>query len=145
MGKLCGWDVCGGGQFVRAQLLIVSPQLQQSGAYYLVYSKTTFISKLGISLVYKRPRKKTPSMFTFLYPLSSTIWICIVAAYFLASFVLCFLSILPQAQQKILQKKSKHLQAECEREINFLNSFWFTLASILQQGTDFMPRYYLVY
>ena len=29
-----GWGV---GQFLRAQLLIVSPQLQQSGAYYLVF------------------------------------------------------------------------------------------------------------
>ena len=32
----CGWGV---GQFLRAQLLIVSPQLQQSGAYYLVTMK----------------------------------------------------------------------------------------------------------
>ena len=29
----CGWGV---GQFLRALLLIVSPQLQQSGGYYLV-------------------------------------------------------------------------------------------------------------
>ena len=29
--------VCGGGQFLWAQLLIVSPKLQQSGAYYLVF------------------------------------------------------------------------------------------------------------
>ena len=98
------------------------------------------ISKIGLSLVYKIPQKKTPGMFTFFSPLSSTIWICIVAAYFLASLVLYILSILPHAKQKICQKKSKQSQAECEPEINFINSFWFTMASILQQGTDFMPR-----
>ena len=35
----CGWGV---GQFLWAQLLFVSPQLQQSGAYYLVTFIDTF-------------------------------------------------------------------------------------------------------
>ena len=98
------------------------------------------ISQIGLSLVYKIPQKKTPGMFTFFSPLSSTIWICIVAAYFLASLVLYILSILPQAKQKICQTKSRQSQEECEPEITLINSFWFTMASILQQGTDFMPR-----
>ena len=34
-----GW--CGVGQFLQAQPLIVSPQLQQSGAYYLVITDCT--------------------------------------------------------------------------------------------------------
>jgi hypothetical protein len=37
---------------------------------------------LGISILYKRPLKKTPNLFSFLSPLSIEIWLYMIAAYF---------------------------------------------------------------
>ncbi len=36
---------------------------------------------LGISILYKRPFKKIPSLFSFLSPLSIEIWLYMIAAY----------------------------------------------------------------
>ena len=36
---------------------------------------------LGISILYKRPQKKTPYLFSFLSPLSIDIWLYMIAAY----------------------------------------------------------------
>jgi len=36
---------------------------------------------LGISILYKRPQKKTPNLFSFLSPLSIEIWLYMIAAY----------------------------------------------------------------
>ena len=36
---------------------------------------------LGISILYKRPQKKTPNLFSFLSPLSIDIWLYMLAAY----------------------------------------------------------------
>lgn len=35
----------------------------------------------GISILFKRPEKKTPDLFSFLYPLSIDIWLYMIAAY----------------------------------------------------------------
>lgn len=36
---------------------------------------------LGISILFKRPQKKTPNLFSFLSPLSIEIWLYMIAAY----------------------------------------------------------------
>ena len=36
---------------------------------------------LGISILYKRPAKKPPNLFSFLSPLSFSIWLYMIAAY----------------------------------------------------------------
>ena len=47
---------------------------------------------LGISILFKKPEKKDPSLFSFLSPLSFEIWIYMLAAYILVSFVLFLLA-----------------------------------------------------
>jgi len=47
---------------------------------------------LGISILYKRPQKKTPSLFSFLAPLSIEIWLYTFAAYLIVSFFLFVLA-----------------------------------------------------
>ncbi len=52
---------------------------------------------LGISIIFKRPEKTNPSLFSFLSPLSFEIWIYMLAAYLIVSFMLFVLarSVLP--------------------------------------------------
>ncbi|KAK2189528.1 hypothetical protein NP493_103g02008 [Ridgeia piscesae] len=47
---------------------------------------------LGISILFKRPEKTNPSLFSFLAPLSFEIWIYVVAAYLGVSFMLFVLA-----------------------------------------------------
>ena len=43
--------------------------------------------------------------------------------------------------QLLTQKQEERDLAEIEREkFTLLNSFWFVIASLLQQGTDILPR-----
>ena len=43
--------------------------------------------------------------------------------------------------QLLTQKQEERDLAEIEREkFTLLNSFWFVVASLLQQGTDILPR-----
>lgn len=44
---------------------------------------------LGISILYKRPKKNTPNLFSFLSPLSIEIWLYMLAAY-LSNLILNF-------------------------------------------------------
>ena len=47
---------------------------------------------LGISILYIKPQEKDPDLFTFLNPLSPTVWLCIISAYILVSISLCLLA-----------------------------------------------------
>ncbi len=47
---------------------------------------------LGISIIFKRPEKTNPSLFSFLSPLSFEIWIYMLAAYLIVSFMLFVLA-----------------------------------------------------
>jgi len=47
---------------------------------------------LGISILYKRPLKNPPNLFAFLSPLSVEIWLYIIAAYLVVSFMIFILA-----------------------------------------------------
>ena len=47
---------------------------------------------LGVSILYRKPRKEPPELFSFMHPLSLDVWIYIVVAYFVVSFLLFILA-----------------------------------------------------
>ena len=47
---------------------------------------------LGVTILYKKPTKKDPNLFSFLSPLSFDVWIYIITAYLAVSLLLFFLS-----------------------------------------------------
>ena len=47
---------------------------------------------LGISIMIKKPEKQKPGVFSFMDPLSSQIWLCIVLSYLGVSLVLFLVS-----------------------------------------------------
>ena len=88
---------------------------------------------LGISILYKRPQKKTPNLFSFLSPLSIEIWLYMIAAYLVVSFMLFIL-----ARFSPYEWKNQHpCRAESDlvhNQFTILNSLWFTVGSLMQQG-----------
>ena len=47
---------------------------------------------LGISILYRKPKKQPPELFSFMQPLSLDVWIYIVFAYLIVSILLFILA-----------------------------------------------------
>ncbi|XP_049532370.1 glutamate receptor ionotropic, kainate 2 isoform X1 [Anopheles darlingi] len=94
---------------------------------------------LGISVLYRKPVKQPPNLFSFLSPLSLDVWIYMATAYLGVSVLLFIL-----ARFTPYEWENPH---PCNREPLFLensftllNSLWFTIGSLMQQGCDIAPK-----
>ncbi|XP_054273168.1 glutamate receptor ionotropic, kainate 2-like [Macrosteles quadrilineatus] len=93
---------------------------------------------LGISILYKKPTKMAPNLFSFLLPFSSQVWYCTIAAYLgvsLLLFVMARISPREWTNPYPCIEEPKML----ENQFSLNNSLWFTLGSIMQQGSEIAP------
>ncbi|KAH3889063.1 glutamate receptor ionotropic, kainate 2-like isoform X2 [Dreissena polymorpha] len=94
---------------------------------------------LGITIVYKKPTKAPPELFSFLSPLSINVWIYMMAAYLCVSFMLFVI-----ARFSPYEWTNPHPCNEdsdlVENQFTILNSLWFTIGSLMQQGCEIAPR-----
>ena len=60
-------------------------------------------------MVYRKPKKQRPELFSFMHPLSLDVWIYIVVAYFIVSFLLF-----------ILARYAAHFFLRCESFLGML-------------------------
>ncbi|KAI5721657.1 hypothetical protein M8J77_023545 [Diaphorina citri] len=93
---------------------------------------------LGISILYKKPKKMPPSMFSFLSPFSEGVWIYVIAAYIGVS-VLFFLMARISPYEWTNPYPCIEEPEELENQFSFSNSFWFTIGSLMQQGSEIAP------
>ncbi|CAG0878614.1 unnamed protein product [Darwinula stevensoni] len=95
---------------------------------------------LGISILFKKPTKKEPNLFSFLSPLSIDVWIYMATAYLGVSVLLFVL-----ARFSPYEWDNPHPCVEdpdvLENKYNLLNSLWFTIGSLMQQGSDIAPKF----
>ncbi|XP_046464667.1 glutamate receptor ionotropic, kainate 2-like [Daphnia pulex] len=93
----------------------------------------------GISILYKKPQKKPPNLFSFLSPLSVEVWIYMCTAYLAVS-----LSIYAMSRITPYEWNNPHPCRQqpdiLENNFTILNAMWFTIGSLMQQGSDVMPR-----
>ena len=135
--------------------------------YHLTLQFTLNIAGLGI--LYVKPRKRVPEMFSFLSPLSVTVWLSILAANFLVSLTLYFNAKISlhnsvchsSAQERIRKKNTPKIspnrmlepkrfrdqqefhtdvQRTDDNNISLAKYFWFISASLLQQGIGIAPE-----
>lgn len=94
---------------------------------------------LGISILFRKPKNPEPSLFSFLSPLSLHVWIYMLAAYIVVSLMLWLL-----ARFSPYEWYNPHPcnpdNDVVENQFNLLNSFWFTVGSLMQQGSDLAPK-----
>nr|KAF7409253.1 hypothetical protein H0235_014105 [Vespula pensylvanica] len=135
---------------------------------------------LGISILYRKPIKQPPNLFSFLSPLSLDVWIYMATAYLGVSVLLFILArqihTVRVVQSSSMQQKpgssGKSVQATqlplvhhwivnaagfspyewenphpcngqsevLENEFTLMNSLWFTIGSLMQQGSDIAPK-----
>ncbi|KAF2346082.1 Ionotropic glutamate receptor L-glutamate and glycine-binding domain, partial [Trinorchestia longiramus] len=114
---------------------------------------------LGISIIYKKPQKMAPSLFSFLSPLSVEVWMYMITAYVGVSMILYILArcVLPLTgvfyHSQVYSTTHRFTPYEwqnphpcdpepesLENQFTMLNCMWFAIGSLMQQGCDFLPQ-----
>ncbi|XP_017769340.1 PREDICTED: glutamate receptor ionotropic, kainate 2-like [Nicrophorus vespilloides] len=99
---------------------------------------TSPFMNLGISILFKKPKKAPPNFFSFAEPFAFEVWLWLAGAYFIVSISLFIMGRLCTSEWTN--------PYPCIEEPDFLinqfslrNSFWFTIGSLMQQGTEIAP------
>ncbi|VDN99228.1 unnamed protein product [Rodentolepis nana] len=105
----------------------------------MVLDFTTPFMTLGGSLLFMRPKSQKPSIFSFLQPLSPTVWAYVITTYIVVSVGLFLVARLsPYEWQN--PHPCEAFSEEKENQFTVLSSFWFFITPLLNQGTEMAPH-----
>ncbi|KAL5108133.1 Glutamate receptor ionotropic kainate 2 [Taenia crassiceps] len=132
------WDgIIGQLQFRKADLAVA--MLTISYERERVIDFTTPFMNLGISIIFKKPEEKKPDLLSFLRPLSPAVWGYVLIAYVGVSMALFFVARFSPYEWTNPHPCNVDSQL-LKNNFNMLNSLWFTIGSLMQQGSDILPR-----
>lgn len=94
---------------------------------------------LGISIIYKKPQKKAPSLFSFMSPFSVDVWIYMATAYLGVSVLLFILARMVPDEWDCPYPCIEEPE-ELENSFTLFNSLWFIIGTLLCQGGDIAPK-----
>ncbi|XP_029475872.1 LOW QUALITY PROTEIN: glutamate receptor ionotropic, kainate 3 [Rhinatrema bivittatum] len=94
---------------------------------------------LGISILYRKPNGTNPGVFSFLNPLSPDIWMYIFLAYLGVSCVLFVIARFSPYEWYDAHPCNPGSDV-VENNFTLLNSFWFAVGALMQQGSELMPK-----
>nr|XP_042902282.1 glutamate receptor ionotropic, kainate 2-like [Parasteatoda tepidariorum] len=92
----------------------------------------------GISILYKKPTTKVTSLFSFLSPFSTEVWIYLMGTYFLVSIVSFLIGRLTPYEW-INPHPCRQDDIVVENVFNVRNTCWLMTGSLMQQGSDLIP------
>ncbi|XP_037079302.1 LOW QUALITY PROTEIN: glutamate receptor ionotropic, kainate 2-like [Pollicipes pollicipes] len=93
---------------------------------------------LGIGILYSKPKKEPPQLFSFLAPLSLEVWLYMAATYLGVSVLLFILArFSPYEWDPASVPEEPDV---LENQFSLPNSLWFTIGSLMQQGSDIAPK-----
>ncbi|XP_050679068.1 glutamate receptor ionotropic, kainate 3-like isoform X2 [Leptidea sinapis] len=99
---------------------------------------TSPFMNLGITILYKKPTKQPPDLFSFISPFSYQVWGWLAGAYVGVSVLLFILGRLaPEEWQNPYPCIAE--PETLDNQFTLANSFWFTLGSVLTQGSEIAP------
>ena len=94
---------------------------------------------LGISILFQKPQKEPPSLFSFLKPFSNEVWLCLGSAFFLVSLSLFIMGRLSPTEwdnpYPCIEEPENLMN-----QFSFRNSMWFSIGALLQQGSEIAPK-----
>ncbi|XP_054153108.1 glutamate receptor ionotropic, kainate 2-like [Oppia nitens] len=93
----------------------------------------------GISILYKKPITKETSLWSFLSPFSTIVWIYMLGT-FIGVSVLLFLTGRFTPYEWCNPHPCRQDDKVLENVLNVRNSFWCTIGSLMQQGSDVAPK-----
>ena len=78
-------------------------------------------------------------IFSFMNPLSSEIWMCVVLSYIAVSVVLFLVSRFSIYEWRY---EETLMGPQVSNDFSLSNSLWFVLGAMMDQGCDICPRYH---
>lgn len=93
----------------------------------------------GISVLFKKPTTKELEFFSFLSPFEGHVWFYVVGAYVSVSvllFIVGRVSPYEWTDPHPCRREDRILR----NQFSLVNSFWFTMAAVMQQGSDLAPK-----
>ncbi|XP_034478110.1 glutamate receptor ionotropic, kainate 2 [Drosophila innubila] len=115
------------------------------GSMTITYARESVIDftkpfmNLGISILFKVPTSEPTRLFSFMNPLAIEIWIYVLAAYLLVSLTIYIVAKLaPMEWRRIHPCDLDNLTIS--NQFSLSDSFWFTIGTLMQQGSDIHPR-----
>ncbi|UYV74023.1 hypothetical protein LAZ67_11001869 [Cordylochernes scorpioides] len=94
---------------------------------------------LGISILFKKPDKTDPSLFSFLSPLSIEVWLYTVTSLLGITMLLYTLARFTPYQWENPHPCDPNPE-ELENSYDLKNTFWFTVTCLMQAGGDPWPK-----
>ncbi|XP_028032188.1 glutamate receptor 1-like [Bombyx mandarina] len=103
---------------------------------------------VDVPITHKKLHKQLKDTFSFLKPLSKEIWLCVLFSFFAVSIVLFLVSRFSPREWRSISISDTHLdhpisstnEIILHNEFSIWNSFWFSLGSFMQQGSDVVPK-----
>ncbi|CAH1798701.1 unnamed protein product [Owenia fusiformis] len=94
---------------------------------------------LGISILFKVPKREKPGLWSFLNPFAREIWL-----YLFASYVTVGVSLFLLARFSPYEWYRPHQcgedEPDKENDLTLANCFWFAIGTLTQQGSDIDPK-----
>ncbi|XP_018404443.1 PREDICTED: glutamate receptor ionotropic, kainate 2-like [Cyphomyrmex costatus] len=120
----------------EADLAITDLTITSTRATYFDF--TTPIMNLGISILYRKPSKAPPNLFSFLSPFSNDVWLYLIGTYVIVSLLLYVTGRLCPAEWSNPYPCIEEPEV-LENQFSFKNAFWFAIGAIMQQGSEIAP------
>ncbi|XP_013190560.2 glutamate receptor ionotropic, kainate 2-like [Amyelois transitella] len=99
---------------------------------------TSPFMNLGITILYKKPTKQPPDLFSFISPFSLEVWQYLAGAYVGVSVLLFVLGRMAPDEWQNPYPCIEEPET-LDNQFSMANSFWFTLGSVLTQGSEIAP------
>ncbi|CAG2066096.1 unnamed protein product, partial [Timema podura] len=87
----------------------------------------------GISILFTKPVKEDPELFSFLKPFSFDVWIFLATAYLTISLILFFLARITPYEWDNPNPNDPDPD-KLETSFNILNCLWFSIGTLMAQG-----------
>ncbi|XP_065350068.1 glutamate receptor ionotropic, kainate 2 isoform X2 [Cloeon dipterum] len=128
----------------RADLAVASMTINYARESVIDFTKP--FMNLGIGILFKVSESMPSRLFSFMNPLAVEIWLSMLGAYVLVSLTIWVVARFSPYEWRIPEPCCLNaLEQESEPEVyendfTLSNSFWFTIGTLMQQGSDLNPQ-----
>ena len=130
------------GEVLRDEADIAAADLTITSEREQVVDFTHPFMSTGISILFKRPIIKETSLWSFLSPFSTIVWMYLLAVFAGVSLILFYVGRFTPYEWTN-PHPCPHHEPVLENTLTTRNSFWCTIGSLMQQGSDVAPKYVL--
>ncbi|OTF78230.1 kainate-selective ionotropic glutamate receptor-like protein [Euroglyphus maynei] len=127
------------GELIRHQADLAIADLTATYLRETAVDFTMPFMNLGIAILFKKPSVPEPEMFSFLKPFSVEVWLYLASAFLGISLMLWIMSRISPYEWEAPHGCDPEPTELCN-QFSIGNSLWFTIGSLMQQGSDLGPR-----